>query len=71
MQKSFLRFGMRRQANYHKKKQNYGVSFRLKFWRQIRSMVNIQSATAEIGRGKKERNYNADRWPTWWPPCRI
>jgi len=34
------------------------------------SMVDIQSPTAEIRRGKKERTRNVGQCP-WWPLCRI
>jgi len=36
------------------------------------SMVDIQSATAKIRRGKKkDRTRNVGQCQTWWPPCRI
>jgi len=34
-------------------------------------MVDIQSATAEIRRVKRERTRNVGQCPTWWSPCRI
>jgi len=40
-------------------------------------MADIQSSTAEIRRGKKERRKKQDetrnvgQCPTWWSPCRT
>jgi len=35
------------------------------------NMVDIQSLTAEIRRGKKDDTRNVAQCPTWWPPSRI
>jgi len=34
-------------------------------------MVDIQSPTDEIRRGKEERTRNVGQCPTWWSPCRT